>query len=462
MAAPDSIRSRWRAYPGTTTATALAVAAFLVYNLNLRSISSADTFPTRYLPISILTEGDLDLDEFEFLFVSRYLRSGGEQDGVPYYLQRRRGHYVSTFPVVPAILATPVYAVPVLLGWTAGPPIGELTRTEVVGTALSKIASSAAIAVTVALTYLSLLRLATRRVAFWGAFLYAFATSAWAVSSQGLWQSSASQPLLAGAFLSLLRARERDSRRDLALAGALAALAVACRPPALLFAAGLALYVASRHRRRLATFLAAPVVVAVLLLAHNLYYFDSPLGGYAEFDRVYFESAAAFARGLAGLLVSPNRGILVYSPVLLAAFAGGALVLRRRDDLLRVGLAAATLATIGFYASYSTWYGHFSFGDRFLVETLPAMALLTAEPLAWIGARRWRRTAFATLVAYSVFVQVVGAFFYPCGWYRSPMRDPSLVARFFAWGDLEVAQCLAAGPVEPDGLKALRALRAGP
>ena len=50
-----------------STAFRLAVLAFVVYQVNLRPVSSADTFPMRYAPISLLTEGDLDFDEFAFL-----------------------------------------------------------------------------------------------------------------------------------------------------------------------------------------------------------------------------------------------------------------------------------------------------------------------------------------------------------------------------------------------------------
>ena len=41
----------------------LFLLALIVYNANLRSITSLDTNSTRYLPISILQEFDLDLDE---------------------------------------------------------------------------------------------------------------------------------------------------------------------------------------------------------------------------------------------------------------------------------------------------------------------------------------------------------------------------------------------------------------
>ena len=98
----------------------LVVLAFINYTANLRSITSFDTSPTRYLPISIIKEFDLDLDEFPFLHhYPEWWR--GDKSTLPYYLQYVGGHYMSAFPVMPAILSLPVYAVPVALGLTDGP-----------------------------------------------------------------------------------------------------------------------------------------------------------------------------------------------------------------------------------------------------------------------------------------------------------------------------------------------------
>ena len=141
-----------------STAIRITVVAFIVYNANLRSITSFDTNPTRYLPISILKEFDLDLDEFTFLHEypeswlqdhPRFARSLPE-DATPYFVQYVQGHYMSTFPVMPAILSTPVYALPVLLGLTerSTSAIG-FSQTEIVGTFLSKVSASAAVSASV-------------------------------------------------------------------------------------------------------------------------------------------------------------------------------------------------------------------------------------------------------------------------------------------------------------------------
>ena len=224
------VGTAWR-----STGLRLAVLAFAVYSANLRPITSADTFPTRYLPISILTEFDLDLDEFSFLRTTKHPLPGAEPSDLPYFLQQRRGHLLSTYPVMTAILATPVYAVPVLLGLTGDPqaparPVA-FTRTEVVGTLLAKIAASLAIAFSVALVYWALLRLTSPAGARWIALGYAFATSSWSLSSQGLWQNTMSQVLFAGTFLAFLKAGKGDQHAGSPWPALVASLWRAARRP---------------------------------------------------------------------------------------------------------------------------------------------------------------------------------------------------------------------------------------
>ena len=79
----------------------LFAAVLIVYLANGRSIPADDTLATRYLPLSILPlsilrEGNFDLDEFSFLHGHAFIESV-------------RGHYVSPYPIGAALLALPVY-----------------------------------------------------------------------------------------------------------------------------------------------------------------------------------------------------------------------------------------------------------------------------------------------------------------------------------------------------------------
>lgn len=435
----------------------LVLLAFIVYNLNLRSITSYDTYPTRLLPVAILTGFQLHLDQFPFLLEDRF--PSPTKNPATSFMTFRRGHWRSRYPVMPALLATPVYAPAVMLGVHRGPAIGGLARVEVVATLLSKIAASLAIALSVALMFLTLTAFVERRAATMLALIYAFATSSWSVSSQGLWQAAFSQPALALALLALVRARERDEARWIAVAGWALAVSVACRPPMGLVALVLTVYVLRHHRPSFSRFVVGPVVIGALLVTYNLYYFGVLSGGYRELAGSYSLSPAGFWLALRGLLISPNRGLLVFSPILAGSFAGAWLGFARRGpvcDALLAYVAAATIGAIMQYATFSVWHGAFGFSYRLLAELLPMLVLLLVPVWESLVASPIRRAVTATVVAYSVFVQVIGTFYYPCGWFRTEKHDPTFPARFFSWQDMEMLQCLRAGPVDPDGLRAIR------
>lgn len=431
----------------------LFLLAFVVYNANLRSVSSLDTYPNRFLPISIIREFNLDLDEFPFLHKYPEWMQADPQKAA-YYVRKARGHYVSNYPVMPAVLSVPVYVIPVLLGMTDGPPSTTgFSRTEIVATLLSKVSASAAVAFSVAIVYLAVLRRASRAGALTIALVYAFGTSSWSVSSQGLWQTAMSQPLLALALYFLVKAR--DDPRNAAYAGIPLALSVACRPHTVIFAGVLFAYVLWQHREQVARFLVAPVVVGSLLVSYNLYYFGNVVGGY---DALGAGELFTYPRweGFLGLLVSPSRGLFVYSPVLLFAAAGVVSAVRSRRDPLLLATAVATVLTILFYSSWRNWPGAFSYSYRHLVDLLPGLSLFLAVVWTSIVARRWTTVLFAALVAFSLFTQVVGAFFYPCHWIDTPVSAYVDRQRFWDWTDPEFLRCVRAGPVEPEGLRFLR------
>lgn len=453
-ALPAGVQARRGRVSRRMTALGLAVIAFAVYNVNLRSVTSFDTYPARYLPISILIERDLDLDEFPS--IQRY--PGGREPGtVPYYLQHVRGHYMSSYPVGAAILAVPVYAIPTWIGLTASrSDDAAQERTFLAATLLAKLAASSAVALSVGLVFLTASRRVGGRAAFVIALCYGFGTSSWSVSSQGLWQSAMSQPLLALAIH--LLARQERLQVELGCAGLALALATACRPPTVIFAGMYAMLVWFHARNHFLKFAIGPVLIGLALMAYNLYYFGTLTGGYETSgagSTNLFGMPSAWS--LAGLLASPSRGLLVYSPFLGFAFAGAAVALMRPREPLNVYTTAAVGAFLLFHSAFSIWHGAFSYSYRLLVDVLPGLFLLLLLVWDWIAARRAARYAFALLALWSVGLQIIGAFFFPCGWESRPAPIRSAESRLWDWSDPEFVRCLAAGPHEPEGLRAIRA-----
>jgi hypothetical protein len=91
-----------------TVSLSLAVFSFVIYLSNFRTIGAGDTLSASLLPIVQLTEGSAYFDSY----APHY-----EKDGkLPYYFYRSHGRTVSSYPIATGLLATPIYAIPVL-GW---------------------------------------------------------------------------------------------------------------------------------------------------------------------------------------------------------------------------------------------------------------------------------------------------------------------------------------------------------
>jgi hypothetical protein len=211
------------------------------------------------------------------------------------------------------------------------------------------------------------------------------------------------------AFVLLLRARERPAGGLLpAAAGLLAGLAVVVEFPLGLVAVVLAAYAAVGERPlpRLLAYGTGLLVGVVPLLVFNTWAFGSPFTlSYtnaltAPFGLGATPSVGANASGLYGvgfpdpraalsLLVS-EKGLLVVTPLAVAALFGLPLLWRMGRRAEAVVCAAVPLLFLAYNAGYYLPYGGQSPGPRFLVPVLPFLALplaalLRARPLVVTG-----------------------------------------------------------------------------
>src|SRR5262245_42177337 len=93
-------------YSSFWLAAALALVLFCIYNLNFRHGSTVDTISTTALPISILHEGNFDLDEMRGLMSTN---TQALDAALKFFggMQERDGHLVSSYPLGAAVMAVP-------------------------------------------------------------------------------------------------------------------------------------------------------------------------------------------------------------------------------------------------------------------------------------------------------------------------------------------------------------------
>lgn len=370
------------------SSTALRLVVLLlpltVFLAGLRYMGSGDTEPAEFLPISLLTEKDLDFNEFV------------NSPDLPYPYRRVGDRVVSAYPVLPGLLNVPVHAAAKILG------IDLVEHRPVL--ALITAALIASLSTLLLFSVLRRLGHSPRRALFFS-LIYAFATCVWSVGSRGLWQHGPGLLFLTGAFDCLLSGSP-------AWAGLLLALAVAARPTNIVFALPLVLYVWRHRRRSLPLFIVLAGAVALLVAVYSAAYLGKPLAFGQAYRGMGFSGNVV--TGLAGLLVSPSRGLFVFTPILLFSLAGGFLAWRREREPLYRHLTVGALFHLALYASWPMWWGGVSFGYRLLLELIPVLILLLA--VAWkhvIVKRPALRAAFGVVLVFSLYVQYLGSYRYP-------------------------------------------------
>lgn len=373
-----------------------------------------DTVPNRYLPIAVLCK-DLTLDGFHALWE----RPGRDPKAVyPYYVtQSITGSLVSTFgPVVP-ILSSPFYAV-------ADAVFGIRDSLEVL--MVSRWLSGLLCALAAALVFAACRLIAGLTASILATVAFAFGSGVFSVASRGLWQQTWSLPMLALGIFVVLRAlrpkgsdsRDHGPKHHLAFFAGLAfAVGFACRPQTGLFLAAGGVALAHRRLEYLPTYCLGALPVLGLVFAYNTWHFDSPFT-FAQMvrslDVAQYKTGSASLLGARpweaalGLLVSPSRGLFVFSP---AFVLGLAALWPGNPSIVRFALITLSVAAFGLFvtsALWFDWWGGYTLSYRPLLDILPVLAILTAVglercPCAYV------RVAFATALAWSVLVATSAA-----------------------------------------------------
>ncbi|MEX2293300.1 MAG: glycosyltransferase family 39 protein [Acidimicrobiales bacterium] len=330
-----------------------------------------------------------------------------------YDLVRVNGHDLPFFPYAPMALLVPVVGIAEVVGVD---PLGlrvndpnETWKLEI--PAASLVVAGTGVVVALIAFAVSVGTLATRRrTALLAALFFAFGTAAWSTASRAFWQHTPAMLFVALAILQL--ARGRQAPRSYALMGGFVAIGFTMRPSVAALAAVLGIWLLVSDRRRFATFAFGSGAVLVPFAAINLLTYGGFLPPYFEPDRLGTEVTLSFFDALAAHAVSPSRGVLVYTPLLLLIPVSLRLARRADADMTIYNLATAAVAVHWVVvASYGSTGGS-SYGSRFFTETTPLLVLLLVPLLNELVAGRLQRglqVAVVALAAVSIVVAGIGA-----------------------------------------------------
>ena len=434
MNATSQDRSRRR------LAVALFAALFIVYNTNGREVGTVDSQPAKFTAREVAVRGTLTLD-----------RVVAERPGLgerPAFARDRQGHVRSAYPMPSALMAS----VPATLLHHSGLVDMEAPLAPNLVAALT---ASILTAAAVTFVFLAVARLVPQPVALLTALAIGFGTNYWALVSRTLWQH---ETVAFGMGLTLwawLRPGDQIRSRDLWLGGVGLALAGAARPQVAPRVAVLLGWLAARSGARAALAPTAVVTLAAALtIATNYYWFGHILGGASRLEDVHpathgvegSVSATPWV-GALGLLLSPSRGLLVFSPIVLTGLAAIRRTASTPTGLALRWLAAGIVIQFAVYAAYSVWWGGHTYGPRYTLDLLVPMAPAIALGLARLAKTGWGTGVAGVLLLWSVAVAAAGAFVYPNeAWNTNPAEVDRAHHRLWEIHDAQVFRVFRSAP----------------
>jgi len=417
------------------TAVAIAIAMFVLYNANGREIGNYDSQPTKYVARELLLRRTFSLNYVVGKTPQLTRRSG--------FVLALDGRYRSSKSPVPAVLAATIM-------WPLWKAHVFDINAPLAAAFMAATASSLLVAAAVALVFLAACRFTSRGRAIFVALAAGAGTGLWSTASQTLWQHESA---VFGLMLAVYAITARQLRIPHVIAiGIGLGLAGGSRMQLGLVVVVLTLgmsLLAGWRAGMIAGGVAALIVVPVAIT--NLRWFGSVLGAAPMLETLHatlHDTTQSFklqADGFAGLLVSPSRGLLIFSPVAAFVAAGLPVVMRDRWHSPAFWCLAAAAVQFLVYGSYTVWWGGHTYGPRYMLDLIPLLI-----PAASLAADTIRRPATMTLatvaLACSIGIAALGAFSYPHdAWNSDPADIDRDHDRLWSWSDNQIARAWHAG-----------------
>ncbi len=429
----------------------LFLAVYFFSGLSPRS-ASFDSRWTVYIAMSLWEHGDTNLDEYpgairdtNYYALECVDAAGSIRRGPPEHCD---GHWFNSYPIGGPILTTPLVLAAVGIMNLAKPALAHLHPSQPVIAGLFRAdydlahpviemeAASFLLAAATAVIYAIGRRYLPVKKAAILAVLFAVATPAYSVAGRALWQHTPSMLLLAITIYLLLRAGERPALAG--WAGIPVALSYTVRPTDSLFVLVFTTYVAVRHRQYLLRYLLAAAPIAAALMAYNYSVYRMLLSPYYQTRLEGFLPGnwARLAEGLAGNLISPSRGLLVYTPVFV--FAIWSMLRGSWKTPLSGWLASlALLQWFAVSAYISNWWAGMCYGPRFMSDLTPVFVLFLIPYLdRWDDLARWFRTALVVLALAGLAIHLRGGWSVAVyRWNVDPVSVDQHPERNWDWSD---------------------------
>ncbi len=370
--------------------------------------------------ISILTEGNIDVNEYVSL----------KEKWPDYCLIKVGDREYSFFPWQTYLFAIPDVCLRLLFQ----------DRDQIIGDRATIEKSTASLVVALAAVFVFLIARRSLDTGFslFLVFIFAYCTPVWSTASRALWQHGPSVLALTIALYFVLRADELG--RGFVFVGLAVALSYVLRPTNIVTVATFAAYIMIFRSRHFPSFFLGTALVLVCFVASNWFLYDSVLPPYYASGRIHVHDN--FGEALLGNLISPSRGLIAYSPIVVGSIWGSCLRFRQRPPRrLDYFLASTVVIHWIVISSYSHWWAGHSFGPRFFTDVVPYFIYFLVPVMERITRLKGMKKLTLVcllfiLTAWSFFVHFRGATDWrTLEWNRIPNDVDKVTSRLWDWKD---------------------------
>ncbi len=411
---------------------------WVYYTSNVRD--RGDSRYVLHVADSILRQGNTDLDEYQFLI---------HQEGI--YESRvliMNGHIYSVYPMGTSLLSVPFVAY--FNSWYKSfvAPVGidkfvVLTQTDKLDIFLAALFSTLAIL----FIFLIGIEFLPWPISFMVSLAFAFGTTAWTSGARTLWPHGPTMLMLSMGIWLLLKAKREVGFA--VLAGFPLAYSFVIRPTNIFPLIALSVYVLLAYRKLFPFYFIVCLSVLMPLIYYNVRIYQTPLSPFYYPQGIsmgaHNHSLLLSWEGLIGQLMSPNRGLFIFSPFLIFSFIGVFTLFKLKKAMMIDYLLIFSIISHWLIISYyRSWWGGWVFGPRYFTDILPILAYFFIRFVQNLIV--WRHKILKVLtvlvllasVVVSIWIEHAGATYYATGYWNGNPNDIDYYhERVWNWHDLQ-------------------------
>lgn len=377
---------------------------FLIYKIGVNSLplQSEDVLPSVFSGITLIQERTLYLDTYYSMMTSKYPQP---DDGsrTPFYLRKIGDHYLSAFPIMNTLLSLPIFLIYV-------PFVNSISWNDVY--ILSHLSGSFILALCCSgIFYLfkNLLKTSFKK-SILIVMIYSLATINLPLISQALWQHGAVQFFIILSLIFWLKDRYFYTYMFLGFA-------ILSRPTAAIILLILSIFLIINKKANLKNILNSGLglsIPVIFFLTYN-YFFYQDISNQGYSSQIGNSWLGNFPESFFGIWVSPSKGLLIYSPVLIFSLIGFWKGMKQ-NQLLKISFWVILLHTL-VLSKWKHWYGGFGFGYRMISDVLPFFMF----PIWFLLENFYNKVIKSVILTsgISFIIQISGLVFFDSIWHNA-------------------------------------------